>query len=269
MGASTQYQPTNFSRGNFGWLQASNTQVVTAAGDYTLKPIEPFGSGVQALRVLRSSNSYLTLEYRQPSGFDNFAATAPVVNGVSVRLAPGYSTRSQSQLVDATPGTTSFTDAPLAVGSTLFDPVSGVSITTLGVSAAEATVRISFGGPAPTPTPTPAPTPTPTPAPTPTPSPTPSPSPTPGDLQPPSAPGTLSASVGKAKKVTLAWGASTDNVGVAGYWVYRNGTQIGTSTGLGYVDVVSGRRTTATYTIRAFDAAGNLGPASNAVSVTP
>ena len=48
MGASSKYQPTNYARGNFGWLQAANTQTVTAGGDYLLKPIasyDPTGVG--------------------------------------------------------------------------------------------------------------------------------------------------------------------------------------------------------------------------------
>ncbi len=129
MGAASQYAHTNFSRGNFGWLQAANTQTVTTAGDYTLKPIGGLdATGVQSLRILRATNSYLTLEFRRPYGaFDTFATSAPVVNGVSVRIAPGYTTRIQSQLVDATPGTTSFSDAPVPVGATIVDPLTGVT----------------------------------------------------------------------------------------------------------------------------------------------
>ena len=75
MGSSSNYQHTNFSRGNFGWLQAANTQTVTASGDYTLSPVEG-GTGVVALRIQRTSSTYLTLEFRQPSGtFDDFPAT--------------------------------------------------------------------------------------------------------------------------------------------------------------------------------------------------
>jgi M6 family metalloprotease-like protein len=282
MGAASQYHHTNVSRGNFGWLQAANTQTVTTAGDYTLRSIGAYNpTGVQVLRVLRATNSYLTLEFRQPYGtFDTFSAGAPVVNGVSVRIAAGYSTRTQSQLIDATPATSSFTDAPLLVGGTITDPVSGVSITTLSVSASGATVRIGFGGPSPTPTPIPTPTPTPTPVPTPTPTPTPTPAPTPtptpvptptptADTQPPTAPSGLAASAGKAKKVTLSWGASQDNVGVSGYRIYRNGAQVGTSTSTTFTETVGGRRASVTYYVRAYDAAGNLGPASNSVTITP
>ena len=85
----------------------------------------------------------------------------------------------------------------------------------------------------------------------------------------PSAPSALGATVSKAKRVTLSWGAATDNVGVAGYRIYRNGIQIGTSAGTTFVDSLSGKRSTVTYFVRAYDAAGNLGPTSNSVTVTP
>jgi hypothetical protein len=40
MGMATRFEHTNFSRGNFGWLQSSNTNTVTTSGDYSLVPIE-------------------------------------------------------------------------------------------------------------------------------------------------------------------------------------------------------------------------------------
>ena len=86
------------------------------------------------------------------------------------------------------------------------------------------------------------------------------------DTQPPTAPASLAATVSKGRKVNLSWGAATDNVGVVAYRVYRGGTQVRQVTGLTYRD--SPGRGTFTYTVRALDAAGNLGPASNAVTVT-
>ena len=37
-------------------------------------------------------------------------------------------------------------------------------------------------------------------------------------------------------QINLAWAASTDNVAVTGYKIYRNGTQITTSTTTSYSD---------------------------------
>ena len=55
----------------------------------------------------------------------------------------------------------------------------------------------------------------------------------------------------------LRWNASTDNVGVTGYRLYRNGTLAGTTTGTTYT--VSGLTCGTSYTIglTAVDAAGN------------
>jgi len=57
--------------------------------------------------------------------------------------------------------------------------------------------------------------------------------------------------------VSLTWGASTDNVAVAGYKVYRNGTQITTTTGTSYTNTGLTAGTTYTYTVIAYDSAGN------------
>ena len=69
--------------------------------------------------------------------------------------------------------------------------------------------------------------------------------------------------------MTLSWGSSTDNIGVAGYRIYRDGALVGTAANTTYTTTVGGRRTPVTYYVRAFDAAGNESGASNSVSLTP
>jgi chitodextrinase len=73
-----------------------------------------------------------------------------------------------------------------------------------------------------------------------------------------------------ASSVGLAWNASTDNVSVAGYTVYRNGTAIGTTGGTttSYRDSTVAPSTTYSYTVDAFDLAGNHSAQSASVSVT-
>ncbi len=89
------------------------------------------------------------------------------------------------------------------------------------------------------------------------------------DATAPSAPGGLVANAIDANSVNLAWTAATDNVGVAGYRVYRGGTQIATvTTGTGHVDNTVQPATAYSYTVRAYDAAGNLSAASAAATVT-
>ncbi|MEO5704853.1 MAG: hypothetical protein ABIZ52_00035 [Candidatus Limnocylindrales bacterium] len=74
------------------------------------------------------------------------------------------------------------------------------------------------------------------------------------------------AAAGNTKaKANLTWDAATDNVGVTGDRVYRNGTLGATVTGRTWSE--SRQRLATTYTVRAIDAAGNLGPVSNSLLV--
>ena len=69
-------------------------------------------------------------------------------------------------------------------------------------------------------------------------------------------------------QVSLAWSAASDNVGVTGYLVFRNGTQVGTATGTSYTDSGLAASTTYNYTVKARDAAGNQSTVSGALAVT-
>jgi len=89
-----------------------------------------------------------------------------------------------------------------------------------------------------------------------------------GDTTPPSAPTGLTASGTTSSSTTLSWAASTDNVGVAGYDVYRNGSQIATTGATSYTDSGLAPATSYSYTVKAYDAAGNVSAASNTAAVT-
>jgi chitodextrinase len=89
-----------------------------------------------------------------------------------------------------------------------------------------------------------------------------------GDTTAPGAPSNLSAVPGDAQ-VSLSWGASTDNVGVAGYRVYRNGAQVAQVATTSYADSGLTDGTTYTYYVVAYDAAGNVSSASNSASALP
>jgi chitodextrinase len=87
------------------------------------------------------------------------------------------------------------------------------------------------------------------------------------DAESPTAPAGLEAAAISAVQVDLSWFAATDNTGVAGYRIYRDGEQIGTATDTAFSDTGCQSATSYTYTVKAFDAAGNLGPASNEATV--
>jgi chitodextrinase len=88
------------------------------------------------------------------------------------------------------------------------------------------------------------------------------------DTTPPTVPANLAAIPGDTQ-ITLSWSASTDNVGVTGYRVYRDGVQTAQTTSTSYTDTGLTDGTTYTYTVDAFDAAGNYSAQSSAVSATP
>src|SRR5580704_9943228 len=56
------------------------------------------------------------------------------------------------------------------------------------------------------------------------------------DTTPPSQPTGLAASPVSTSAINLSWTASTDNVGVTGYTVFRNGGQIATTSATSYSD---------------------------------
>ena len=91
---------------------------------------------------------------------------------------------------------------------------------------------------------------------------------TPADTTPPAAPTNLTAMAVSASQVNLAWTASTDNVGVTGYRVFRNGVQIASAPGVSYSDTATQAGTSYSYYVVAFDAAANTSPSSNVATVT-
>lgn len=95
----------------------------------------------------------------------------------------------------------------------------------------------------------------------------PEPAPAP-DTQPPTAPTDLRGTGSTSSSLALAWDAATDETGVAGYEVVRDGTPVATTTVLHHTDSGLTPSTSYTYTVVAFDAAGNRSPPSAALTVT-
>jgi hypothetical protein len=127
---------------------------VTGDGLYTIAPLETPSSGAQVLRIPRDVDSMgnvlasYYVEFRQPYGFDDntyvYNGTCGgtqtcASHGVLMHLSP------PSSLLDATPGTSGFTDAALLVGRTMEDPIKGISVTTRSISASGASVEVRFG----------------------------------------------------------------------------------------------------------------------------
>jgi chitodextrinase len=89
------------------------------------------------------------------------------------------------------------------------------------------------------------------------------------DKTPPSQPQNLTATALSRTQVQLSWDASTDNVGVTAYDIYRDGSLIAsTAPPAGYVDQTVQAGTTYSYSVVARDAAGNSSQPSNTATVT-
>jgi chitodextrinase len=223
-----------------GYLGASAVQTVTADGTYTLR--STLGSDTQVLRIPRqpqkNPREYYYLDLRSAGGaFDTFGSTDPAVTGVTLRVGNDPNVIRQSQLIDTTPGSSrGFQDAPLAAGRVFSD--GNVSVTVQSIGAGAATVSVTFGG-------------------------------APPDIEPPSRPGDA-VITNDGRAFDLTWAASTDNRGVAGYRVLRDSDVIGTTDATHFRDEGVVARQGYTYTVEAFDAAGNTtqGARSAAVALT-
>ena len=87
------------------------------------------------------------------------------------------------------------------------------------------------------------------------------------DQTPPSVPTAVTSTNRTMNSISLSWTASSDNVAVTGYRIFRNGTQVGTSTTTTFTNSSLTPGTTYSYTVAANDAAGNVSAQSTPLSV--
>jgi hypothetical protein len=221
--------------GELGWLAPDEKAIAIPGTSYTLAPYFG-GSGLKLVRVPRGDGSFFDLDVRTPYGsFDTFGATSPAVTGVTVRIGVGTASPTTSPkatlLLDATPGTSSLSDAPLAIGKTMTDPVSKLSITAVSSSASGIVVRIR-------------------------------------EPNKPTAPGALQATT-QGGTVTLSWSPASDDTAVTGYQVRRDGTLVGTAgaNATSWTDGSGSGGSTYAYAVNAVDGSGNSGPQAT-VNVT-
>jgi DNA-binding beta-propeller fold protein YncE/lysophospholipase L1-like esterase len=93
--------------------------------------------------------------------------------------------------------------------------------------------------------------------------------PPPPDTTPPTVPSSLTATAVATSEVDLTWSAATDNVGVTGYKIYRNGSLLtSVTTGDSYADKGLAASTPYSYSVSAYDAAGNESAQSGPVTAT-
>lgn len=90
----------------------------------------------------------------------------------------------------------------------------------------------------------------------------------PPDTTAPSVPMSLTATELSSSQINLSWTASTDNVGVSGYKVYRNGTYLKSVTGTFTSDTGLSPSTQYCYTVSAYDTANNESAQSSQACAT-
>jgi hypothetical protein len=90
----------------------------------------------------------------------------------------------------------------------------------------------------------------------------------PTDVQSPTAPADLTAMLYSTNAVRLQWGPSEDDVGVSGYYIYRNGVRIAIAYRTWYYNFGLMPGVEYTYTVAAFDRALNISEMSNPVTIT-
>ncbi len=88
------------------------------------------------------------------------------------------------------------------------------------------------------------------------------------DNDAPTAPSSLKAQASSPTTVSLTWDQSSDNVGVEYYEVFREGEPVGTTLSAGFTDEDLVEQTTHSYTVRAWDASGNVSTVSAPETVT-
>lgn len=85
------------------------------------------------------------------------------------------------------------------------------------------------------------------------------------ESNPPSAPTGLVVESVQTDSVTLTWSASTDDTGIGGYKVFRNGALVGTATGTTFTDDGLTANKAYSYTVSAYDVFGAQSAASGLV----
>lgn len=224
-------------RHNNGWyleqlgtLAPQNVETVDASGTYHLRASLNATTEVTTLLVPATGFAGSLNSWFQLE----VRQTGGVFENVADASMTGVSIRAaqigvpQTLLLDMNPGTASFMDAPLKAGQT-FD-AGAVSIKTVSAGGGNATVFVEL------------------------------------DEEPPTAPTGLTATAGTSG-VQLQWDASSDNVGVEHYLVFRDGEQIGAAGPTSFTDsvVTPGEHT---YVVYAEDETRNRSAGSEPATVT-
>ncbi|MEP7206430.1 MAG: FG-GAP-like repeat-containing protein [Casimicrobiaceae bacterium] len=150
MGNQSAMHFTAGQKRDLGWIPSTgfaDHRAGTAA--YELFALESSGAARYGVTNRASPRREYALEYRQPIGFD--AKSSPYTfNGPLVRVSNPFETlcsgcdswSNDSELLDMTPASSTFTDAPLPAGKVFIDPEYGVRIAALDATATSTTAML-------------------------------------------------------------------------------------------------------------------------------
>lgn len=85
------------------------------------------------------------------------------------------------------------------------------------------------------------------------------------DTQAPTIPTGLTANPVSGNEIDLSWNPSRDNVDLMGYYIYRNGARVASASGTAFYDTALSPSTNYTYSVAAYDEAGNQSALSSPV----
>lgn len=134
-----------------GWLSGSRVKAVTAAGTYSLVPLEQAGTSSPQVLVIQAPSHTYYVEYRQPIGHDLFLTSYPAAtNSVHVNVSAAFAGDTGPFALDFTPeaGNLDYLDwfdAPLAMGKSFTPPGGAFTITPMTHNGATASVKVTFG----------------------------------------------------------------------------------------------------------------------------
>ncbi len=243
------FHSNNYFLYELGWIPKGQVKTVTQSGDYTITPPETNTSGTKAIRLIHSidtSNNiqYLYLEYRQPKGFDDFNASEDPVTGVTVRLSSGSNGTIRSYILQTYLDPNNYNSYSIHDGKSFTDAGHNITIKQLSHDTNKAVVHIDVRNVPQI------------------------------DKTAPSIPTNLQSPDTSTRFVTLTWKPSPET-DTSYYKVFKNGHLLGSAfPDQNYPGVVTFINkgnftpgTTATYTVKAIDGAGNVSDASQALNV--
>lgn len=123
-----------------GWLDGADIATITGSGTYRLQPLETSSIGVKALNISRGDGTVLSVEYRQPIGYDRDLDDPAVFSGALLHVSGDGG---KTFLVDPTPPAY-VRENVLRPGASFIDAQSGVRLTTTDATSEKLTIKVDF-----------------------------------------------------------------------------------------------------------------------------